>query len=218
MREKRYSSELNEKLAKFLHGNVLDQAVLTFEPSLNVDDVAMLSKQAVLAGMQIFQERHEKRFYWLNRDRSQINIANYFNVQITGEPRGELISLDMFLGPCYDFSTKRLVATPLTRQSKIEIMQWCESHGLEDSRVGYSYAYVDPPYGLKVKGDECNLLFNQFLEMLFYNFEHDSVIYSWSDDWSNYFDAGKEWWGTFCWSVLIKEKSEVVVVAASTSD
>ena len=43
-------------------------------------------------------------------------------------------------------------------------------------------------------------------------------ILSWNDDWSNYFDDGKEWWGTACWSVYDRRADTFTVIGASLSD
>lgn len=37
-------------------------------------------------------------------------------------------------------------------------------------------------------------------------------------DWSNYFDAGKEWWGTFYWTVFNKKNNTIMVLGASETD
>ncbi|MBQ1520939.1 MAG: hypothetical protein IIZ56_05625 [Clostridia bacterium] len=42
--------------------------------------------------------------------------------------------------------------------------------------------------------------------------------YEWSTDWSNYFDDGREWWGTACWSIYDKSTDRYVVIMASATD
>ena len=49
-------------------------------------------------------------------------------------------------------------------------------------------------------------------------FGHDLDIYSWNDDFSNYFDTGKKWWGTGLWTIYDKEKERMVIIGASLSD
>ncbi len=48
---------------------------------------------------------------------------------------------------------------------------------------------------------------------------HDNlVIYRWSDNWDIYFNIGKEWWGTFFWTILNKSNKTITIISASASD
>jgi hypothetical protein len=40
----------------------------------------------------------------------------------------------------------------------------------------------------------------------------------WSDDWSDYFDDGKEWWGTLCATVYDKKLRRFAVILAAATD
>lgn len=59
--------------------------------------------------------------------------------------------------------------------------------------------------------------FEEFNEILLPNKE-DIEIYKWSDDFSDYFDAGKEWWGTGLWTAFDLKTNTVVVIGASLTD
>ena len=89
----------------------------------------------------------------------------------------------------------------------------------------YVYAFTDPPYPLMIPGSvnrlpEADILwfFNDINKFLFDSFQVELVIYAWSADWSDYFDAGDEWWGSFLWTVYNPQQNCIVVVAASTTD
>lgn len=43
-------------------------------------------------------------------------------------------------------------------------------------------------------------------------------IYRWNDDFSYYFDDGKEWWGIGCWSVYDKTTHIYTIIAVSLTD
>ena len=43
-------------------------------------------------------------------------------------------------------------------------------------------------------------------------------VHEWPTDWSTFFDAGKDWWGTFCWSVEHLEGGWITVIGASSTD
>jgi hypothetical protein len=59
--------------------------------------------------------------------------------------------------------------------------------------------------------------FLEFNEFLFDNI-NKLIIYSWQTNCSNYFDAGKEWWGSFFWTVYNPTKKWYIGIAASTTD
>tara|TARA_R100001132_G_scaffold27455_1_gene33721 strand:- start:17013 stop:17204 length:192 start_codon:yes stop_codon:yes gene_type:complete len=60
-------------------------------------------------------------------------------------------------------------------------------------------------------------LFDKFLNVIICGSE-DSIIFQWPTNWSNYFEAGDEWWGSFLWSVSNPDGNQIVVIAASTTD
>lgn len=43
-------------------------------------------------------------------------------------------------------------------------------------------------------------------------------VYDWTTDWSNYFDAGREWWGTMCYSIYDQKTNRYAVIMASSTD
>ncbi|MCQ2555687.1 MAG: hypothetical protein MJ171_08555 [Clostridia bacterium] len=79
--------------------------------------------------------------------------------------------------------------------------------------LSYSFAFLMPPYGTGLKEDD----FIRFNDVLFPDKE-DLEAYRFSDDFSDYFDAGKEWWGTGLWTVLDRKKKIITVIAASLTD
>lgn len=77
----------------------------------------------------------------------------------------------------------------------------------------YWYAFLEPPHG-------CSYLITDFIEfnaLLFPN-RDDCDAYSWNDEFSNYFDAGKEWWGTGLWSIYDHITGLMVIIGASLTD
>ena len=103
---------------------------------------------------------------------------------------------------------------------------------------GLPRALLDPPYGVRVPGARewpktlaeepaYHLAYGKVLrayveEVLGVSlFERDPappVCLRWSTDWTNYFDAGREWWGTFCWTLLRPADRVVIVLMASSTD
>ena len=80
---------------------------------------------------------------------------------------------------------------------------------------GYAHAFMDPPYGHKYTLDDFRLL----NEALFTPpVAGTTRAYRWSTDWSNYFEAGLEWWGAYYWTVYDTVTDIFVAIAASSSD
>ncbi len=82
------------------------------------------------------------------------------------------------------------------------------------SKMNYWYAFFEPPYGVPYTVED----FRRMNHMLFPVSQTDLEIYSWNDDFSDYFDDGKDWWGTAMWSVYDKNMGRFVVIGASLTD
>ncbi|MDO4880085.1 MAG: hypothetical protein Q3983_02290 [Capnocytophaga sp.] len=89
----------------------------------------------------------------------------------------------------------------------------------DKGEIGFVYAFLDPPHSFMSgktifeKGkfflDICELLFTDISEI---------EVYQWSIDSSNYFDEGKEWWGSFFWTVYNPYQDWYIGIMASTTD
>lgn len=79
----------------------------------------------------------------------------------------------------------------------------------------YWRAFFESPYGVPYSKED----FHKINHSLFpVQFRCDLEIYSWNDNFSNYFDDGKEWWGTALWSVYDKWMNRFVIIGASLTD
>jgi len=79
--------------------------------------------------------------------------------------------------------------------------------------IPYWYAFLEPPYGVPYLTSD----FIKFNDVLF-PFKENTEVYRWNDDFSNYFDDGKEWWGTGLWSAYDKTTGIIVIIGASQTD
>lgn len=201
----------------------LDIAI--FETPSNREFLAAeFSAETAKAGMDIFQERILERYRFLG--------VNYltrqcFQIEVTGEPTGKRISWEDLLGPFFDLETGEIRAKSDFSEP---VERWFLRNGLEEGdqcTYGLVDALLDPPYGIGLeRGDEAakKQLVHRFLKLVLGydavtgSFESLPQIFSWSTDWSNYFEAGKEWWGAFYWTILLEEKQEIIVIGASTTD
>ncbi len=80
--------------------------------------------------------------------------------------------------------------------------------------VPYWYALMEPVHGRRNKPED----FKKVNEVLFPSGTDALDIYEWTTDWSDYFDAGHEWYGACCWSVYDKALSRYVVMLVSATD
>ena len=85
---------------------------------------------------------------------------------------------------------------------------------LAGDRIPYWYAFWQTPHPSGYGPDD----FCRVNAALFPGGPATLEVYEWTTDWSNYFDDGREWWGTACWSVYDKHLDRFAVLFASTTD
>jgi hypothetical protein len=83
---------------------------------------------------------------------------------------------------------------------------------------GYKTAFFHPPYGLHGSPSEKAELFDGINHYVLGAMPGGAEFFSWSTNWSNYFEAGHEWWGAYYWTIRPAESNAIVVVAASSTD
>jgi len=96
----------------------------------------------------------------------------------------------------------------------------------ESGKIPYWYAFLEPPHGTGPVTKNGKLLrkkygredFEIINRALFPQGTDELEVYGWSTDWSTYFDAGHEWWGTLCYSIYDKKLDRYVVLIASATD
>ena len=80
--------------------------------------------------------------------------------------------------------------------------------------VPYWYALMEPIYGKRNRPED----FRKVNATLFPNGTDTLDIYEWTTDWSDYFDAGHEWYGACCWSIYDRSMNRYVVMLVSATD
>ncbi|CAN5532225.1 hypothetical protein BH11BAC3_BH11BAC3_27210 [soil metagenome] len=150
---------------------------------------------------------------------------------------GTAITSEQFFGPYFNFKEQRPILLGTTGKPFQNVTVFSDYYHYDDSESpenivmindwngdfvtqGYTDAFLKPPHPFGRK-DMTNydigkyfLGFNQFL----FDDIKELRIYSWATDCSNYFDDGKEWWGSFFWTVYNSTKDWYVGIAASTTD
>lgn len=79
--------------------------------------------------------------------------------------------------------------------------------------IPYWFAFLEPPYRVPYVTEDFKKLNN-----VLFPFPDSLEVYRWNDDFSNYFEDGKEWWGTGCWSAYDRTTNIFVIIGASLSD
>ena len=116
-------------------------------------------------------------------------------------PNGQPISVDEFIGP---------------RNSRSDGFQQRSQNGFYYGSVssGFAFALMEPPHGIK-NPREC---FLEFKRVVFSDFPDEMTVYAWETDGPSYFDAGREFWGTFFWTVQVSSKDPIMAIFGSTTD
>ena len=83
-----------------------------------------------------------------------------------------------------------------------------------EGKLNYRKAFLYPPYENGYTGKD----FAKVNAALFPNGTDELEVYEWTTDWSDYFDEGREWWGTLCLTVYDKTLDRFVVIMASATD
>lgn len=83
----------------------------------------------------------------------------------------------------------------------------------KSEKLSFYSAFTEPPHALPYKSEDFELL-----KQTLFSSPENLEIYRWADDFSNYFEVGKEWWGTGFWTIYDKSQKHFVVIGASSTD
>jgi hypothetical protein len=222
-------AQYSEKQAIFLKyldniGAVTETVIL--EISGQVTGVYELCEEAARYGMEVLAKRYHTSFIRSNPD---LNPSDYFQIKIlaTEELVGKYIHFKDFIGDYYGVEKGAL--TMFEYHERFKVMRGAENGG-------FAKAFLAPPHSLRFERagsfsdkEYMDSEIRFYIELLqaylktilnVNNIAEAELlkIISWSDNWSNYFEAGKEWWGTFCWTILDERSNVVTFIAASSTD
>jgi hypothetical protein len=184
----------------------------------------------------------------LNCDDYFINLAqsrgtskdDYFKVLNQPIPAhaGKQITPDQFFGPYFNFKEQRPILLGRTpkpyggntvftdnyyyndTESLENIVLVKKDDNLDFITQGYTDAFLNPPYSFGNNGMtnyDIGKYFLEFNDFLFTEI-NKIIVYSWDINFSNYFDDGKEWWGSFLWTVYNPGKDWYIGIAVSATD
>ncbi len=214
----------SEQLAQLRqHGCVLHTSFWTYDEGDETRGDETLAKEALLARFdEMLAENAAFRAGMPPGTRT-------FELRRTGEPTPGRIGLDDLLGPAFDAATNELRLFTFPPDYKAR------------SANDYDHlprALLNPPYTLRLPGlpdwpksaeqePAYHAAFHEALRAYVEGVVGISllgldavqpVVHRWSTEWTNYFDAGREWWGTFCWTIQRPADRVIVVLLASSTD
>lgn len=149
-----------------------------------------------------------------------------------------LITSEEFFGPYFNFKEQRPILLGTTGKPFQNVTVFSDYYYYDDIEIddnivsiktndnsdfvtqGYADAFLKPPHSFgksNMTNFDIGKLFLEFNEFLFDDI-NKIIVYSWQTDCSNYFDTGKEWWGSFFWTVYNPTKKWYIGIAASTTD
>jgi len=86
-------------------------------------------------------------------------------------------------------------------------------------KEAFAYAFFQPTYSFMITKSnfEKGIFFLDFCRLLFIDILQIEVC-KWSTNSSNYFDEGKDWWGSFFWMVYNPCRDRYIGILAATTD
>jgi len=140
--------------------------------------------------------------------------------------KGRQITLRQFVGRGCDFERRQLVSS-WRENSTGSGSSWTPGPalGVDNDRYmtdAYAEAFSEAAHGISIRRpklrDLCNEWFATINGELLGGLHDDLIITQWTTDWSNWFDAGHEYWGSFFWTVRPPDRPWTVAITASTTD
>lgn len=212
------NKEIINKLKEFDDfGGIIDIKVFKIDKSISEYNSHFLT-----AKNSILKLQKNSRYFKIDFDES--NLAG----------SGRKISVQEFLGPWFDFELKKPILRGFRHLNNmfyydkeeadrniinISDSELFKSDTSKLSTIGFAQAFLDPVHGFRVSNSiyETGKYFIDFCEFLFSDL-NKIEIFKWSTDCSNYFDDGKEFWGTHFWTVYNPEKDYYVGITAYDID
>jgi len=153
------------------------------------------------------------------------------------DPSGQKIDLFHFLGPHFDLKNRK----PLVRgqlgndtlnsyfyydqeeipANKVDINLLDDTYRkiYPESKGYFVNTLMEPPYNLSLN-KEIILRGKYLIDFFEYFFSdiNELTIYSWDTNCSVVFNAGKEWWGSYFWTIYNPKKKWYIGIIASETD
>jgi len=157
--------------------------------------------------------------------------AQVFEFDMYVLAQGETISVDLHqraLALSFFLETNCLAANSVLL-TKARVSQLIEVNHLDHAGSNDSLfvAFKHPPYSMTESDEEVEQLFDKLCNAVGLRPEDDIEVLDWLGDpnvdpqrseWTDNFDAGKEWWGIWCLTIWNPVSRTICVLTASTTD
>jgi hypothetical protein len=228
---------INEMIEEFHRIGGIEFKVFTISTDISGIDVHNLTAKTALLSIKEEEEQYFQRVAKEN----QTNRSQFFTMTANLEEleqSGQQITVREFLGPHFDLTVYKPIIRGQTNnqflnsyfysdekesiENRLEFNEICSKfkrNEFDGTSIGFAGAFLEPPHSLRIGNTifDKGTYFNQFCELLFSDL-NKLEIYKWSVDCSNYFDAGKEWWGSHFWTIYNPTKNIYIGALASTTD
>ena len=210
--------KINEKLKEFNnYGGRIDFKVFKVNKTISEYNSHFLTaKNSILALQQNFH------YFKIDFDENKMKES------------GMKISVEEFLGPWFDCKSMKPILKGFTSLNNLfyfdskeiskNIVNIRDSELFKNEKsdfctVGFAQAFLDPVHGFRVSNNifETGKYFIDFCDFLFTDL-NKIEIFKWNTDCSNYFDDGKEFWGTHFWTIYNPLKNYYIGITASDTD
>lgn len=226
MQEIKDCTALRQQLQEI--GCVLDFSVFALDGEDGT--AAATHRAAALQTLRTLQQESDAYFERLLRlpEYAARRREEFFRMRIDAAAlgAGEVLDTAEFLGPLCDPARGALLLRGEENPGRDDLY-WYGDAEIGANRVrapelsgdgGLAYAYLYPPYNLHAENATRNSLFFGLLDQLLGGQRGDYVIRRWSAACSNYFDAGREWWGTYFWTVYPRGTRRIIGITGSATD
>ena len=227
--------EISQHLSKFDHlGGVLDFKFFKVSGTNTEFEAHLLTAQRTI---ELLAKDNDNYFDKLAQS-SGTDRDIYFKISANNvlAETGTQISPEQFFGPYFNFQEERPILLGKTGKLSRGITVFSDYYNYDDIEnqenivivhhnnndhvtQGYTDAFLSPPHYFA--GNMTNLEIGKlFLEYnrVFFDAITNITVYSWPTNCSNYFEAGKEWWGSYFWTVYNPIKDWYIGIVASTTD
>ncbi|MEM7802048.1 MAG: hypothetical protein AAF633_22835 [Chloroflexota bacterium] len=230
MKVKTLTEEQNQLLESIWSAGVVVEYLLATRDESDKDDYHAHRQTALLALEKIQKDTNA---YFENLIKMEAyqhkKREDFFQIVIDSEKLiGEKRSLQQFMGRFYDIDRRR-AAIRGRSSSFLNSYFWAGDEETDENVIdtrlafpglkqAYAYAFFEPPYTSRGTAVEKETLFHAVERVFFDGFDAEAQIWSWPADSSNYFNAGKEWWGTFFYTYSLPGTDTILGIAASATD
>jgi hypothetical protein len=212
------NKEINDKLIEFdNYGGRIDFKVFKVDKSISEYDSHFLT-----AKNSILELQKKSHYFKIDFDENKMNES------------GTKISVEEFLGPWFDFKLKKPILkgdknindlfyfdSKENSENRINInnSELYKNNASELYTIGFTQAFLDPVHSFRVSNSklETGNYFITFCDLLFSDLNKIKIL-KWNTNCSNYFDAGKEWWGKHFWTVYNPITDHYIGIIASDTD